>query len=160
FGTRGGRSMATSINGIHEDTGMRSIGELLCVFDRRPNAEPTCNIDWLGRDNFPILDHYGIAPHRKGKIDNPINTTTWRREVRDDYVEKLAIAAAAMNSISVRSDVFCVYFLIHGYLPADVQGLGPSDPMTPSIAKRYMMIVDRSNVIKSSDKPRILLFQE
>ena len=70
------------------------------------------------------------------------------------------VANAMLNSITVRSDVFCVWFVIHGYLPADVEGLGPTDPMIPSVARRYMMIVDRSNVVRQGDKPRILLFNE
>ena len=33
-------------------------------------------------------------------------------------------------------------------------------PMVPSIAKRYVMVVDRSNVVNRGDKPRVLMLKE
>jgi len=81
-------------------------------------------------------------------------------EIVNDYDEQLAIANAVLGSITTRSDIFCVWFVIHGYLPSDCEALGPNDPLVPSIARRYVMVVDRSNVQRPSDKPRILLFQE
>lgn len=71
-----------------------------------------------------------------------------------------AIANAVLNSISVRSDLFCVWFVLHGYSAANVEGLGPEDPMVPTVSRRYVMVVDRSAVVTKGDKPRILMFKE
>ncbi|MGH7131624.1 MAG: hypothetical protein ACREJO_06740 [Phycisphaerales bacterium] len=98
------------------------------------------------------------------------------------YEHKLAVANSVLNTLSTRSDVFCVYFVLNGYLPSDVEGLAAYDtdqqgymnagfvdnaantpvvaPMVPSIQRRFMMIVDRSNVVAAGDKPRILMFEE
>ena len=41
-------------------------------------------------------------------------------ELPGGYQEKLAIINALTNTVSVRSDVFTVYFVIHGYTPDDL----------------------------------------
>ncbi|MBA4027791.1 MAG: hypothetical protein C0475_01355 [Planctomyces sp.] len=86
-----------------------------------------------------------------------------------------AIASAALGTVSVRSDYFVVYFTLEGYRPEDVQTLRwqlnaplptPSaaqslaDPLVPTVSRRYMMVVDRSNVIRRDQAPRILMLQE
>ncbi len=71
-----------------------------------------------------------------------------------------AIADAVLNTVSVRSDTFCVWFVIHGYRREDVEGLRATDPMTPCVARRFVMVVDRSNVITLGQKPRILMLEE
>lgn len=97
-------------------------------------------------------------------------------EVPESQESRLAILDAVMNSVTTRSDVFCVWFVLHGYTRADTEGLDyygsptsfaytPDDevfakPMTPSVSRRFVMVVDRSNVIAAGQKPRILLFQE
>ncbi|MGD9688554.1 MAG: hypothetical protein AB7K52_03675 [Phycisphaerales bacterium] len=78
----------------------------------------------------------------------------------DTLDEKYVVANAALGSVSVRSDVFCVWFVVKGFAPSDVQGLAPEDPMIPSVERRYVMVVDRSNVTKLDDQPRILFVQE
>lgn len=80
--------------------------------------------------------------------------------ISDDFDERLHIAGAALNSISVRSDLYAVWFLLRGYTPDDVNGLQPDEPLIPSIERRFVMVVDRSNVVVRGDKPRILLFRE
>ncbi|HZW06781.1 MAG TPA: hypothetical protein VFF65_06630, partial [Phycisphaerales bacterium] len=90
-----------------------------------------------------------------------------------DYDRKVGIANALMNCISTRSDLFCAYFVVHGYTEADVQGLEPwtgngaapdedryNRPMTPSVQRRYMMVLDRSQCTRPGDKPKVLMFEE
>lgn len=81
-------------------------------------------------------------------------------EIPDSFDEQLLIANAALGSITVRSDVFAVWMLLHGYQRSDTENLGPDDPLVPTIAKRYLMVVDRSNVTRKGQQPRILLFKE
>lgn len=80
--------------------------------------------------------------------------------LRDAPSAAQPILDALAGSANTRSDVFCAWFLVHGYRASDVEGLAPSDPMVPSFAKRYVMVVDRSNVVAAGDRPKILLFQE
>ena len=80
--------------------------------------------------------------------------------VRDDYAEKLLIAQAALGSMTVRSDLFAVWFVVHGYQQSDTEGLGLNDPLKPSVAKRFLMVVDRSNVTRKGEKPRVLFLTE
>lgn len=96
-------------------------------------------------------------------------------EIPDGRDAQLAIAAALMNTTTVRSDVFCVWFVIEGYTRADVEGLNylgsptgvadPTDdsyatPMIPSVSRRYVMVVDRTNVTAPGQRPKILFLQE
>ena len=81
-------------------------------------------------------------------------------DMPNEYKEKLAIANAVVNTTTTRSDYFIAWFLVHGYQQSDVENLAPDDVMTPTIARRFVMVVDRSNVVKRGDKPRVLLFKE
>ena len=78
----------------------------------------------------------------------------------DDYAEKLALASGVLNMVSVRSDYYAVWFVVQGYRESDVANLRPEDPLIPTLQKRYMMVVDRSNVIEPGDKPKIVLLKE
>jgi hypothetical protein len=90
----------------------------------------------------------------------------------DSYEQKLAIANSVLPSVSVRSDVFAVTFVVHGYTPDDVEGLragfsaadasdpAVSAPMNPTVKKRFVMVVDRSNVTAPGQKPRVLMLEE
>lgn len=89
-----------------------------------------------------------------------------------DYDRKIAIANALLNTVSTSSDLYCAYFLVNGYTEGDTQGLEtytgngtPSEDrytraMTPSIQRRYMMVLDRSACVRSGDKPKVLMFEE
>ncbi len=71
-----------------------------------------------------------------------------------------SIASTMLGTASVRSDTFAVWFTMDGYREEDTLGLSPDDPLVPSIRKRYVMVVDRSNVVEKGQAPRILLFRE
>ena len=60
--------------------------------------------------------------------------------------------------MSVRSDYFAVWFIVHGYRESDTEDLGADDPLSPSFAARYLMIVDRSNVTEKGQQPKVLAF--
>lgn len=206
---RDGRFFSTLIDGINEQPGFRSLGEILCSRNRAtpgtPNAifEPSYgmpyNIDYAGYDvitptaratsanvnnSFVGVDgamtyaegeaapaaisgRAGVRPN--GATENvtiPMSATTSNtfnakpNAIGNEQGEKLMIAAGALGSLSVRSDVYAVWFVLHGYQRTDCEGLGPNDPLTPSIARRFMMVVDRSNVVKKGDTPKVLMFKE
>ncbi|MFN9929938.1 MAG: hypothetical protein ACK54T_04585 [bacterium] len=124
-------------------------------------------VGWLQGETTP-----SPAPNRTGKppklyVDPATLANMKPSSVKDGYEENLLVANAMLNAVSVRSDIFCAYFVLHGYQQSDVEGLSrdagaPSaaQPMVPTLKRRYMMVVDRSNVTKTGDKPKILLFQE
>ena len=84
-----------------------------------------------------------------------------RPNVANSYEEQMLIINALADTVSTRSDLYIAWFVVHGYSEGDCQ-LDPrsNTPLVPSIARRYLMIVDRSNVIRRGDKPKILHFQE
>ncbi|MCW5775282.1 MAG: hypothetical protein KIS87_02400 [Phycisphaeraceae bacterium] len=149
-----GRTFATGIPAIREMPGLLTPGELLAVRDTEyPDTAFPHDIDRLGF-NGQSVSHPGLESVRYG------TGGTETDDFADDWAERLVIANAAMSSVSVRSDVFAVWFVLHGYQESDVKGLANDQPMTPSIARRFLMVVDRSNVVRPGDKPRILLFKE
>ena len=99
-----------------------------------------------------------------------------------NYESRLAILAALAETTTLRSDTFCVWFTVEGYTRDDVAGLTggyvtypgiPSPgttagfdvpaiakPMSPTLRRRFVMILDRSNVVRPGDKPKVLSLQE
>lgn len=79
-------------------------------------------------------------------------------QIPDSYDEQLVQLSALLNSVGVRSDYYAVWFVVHGYRESDTVGLSPADPLVPSFAARYLLILDRSNVVKKGDQPRVLAY--
>ena len=71
-----------------------------------------------------------------------------------------AVACGAANTVDVRSDFFAAWFLVRGYREDDVEGLEPGEPMRPTYEKRFLMVLDRSNVTESGELPRVLFIRE
>jgi len=166
-----GRSFWTSIPGLNEHAGFRSIGELANVRFRNP-SDPT-DAAWLA---IPVsIDHMGYD--RETATLRPINNSlegvdsvlyevggppsgAATDELGNEYKEKLTVINAVANSVSTRSDYFAVWFVVHGYQKSDVENMKDEDPLVPSIARRFVMVVDRSGVVRKGDKARIVLFKE
>lgn len=110
------------------------------------------NSSMLGVDSVPY------------HVSNPLGSNPARIQVTDtlenEFKEKLGVLNGFVNTVTTRSDYFIAWFVIHGYQRSDLENLGLNDPLVPSIARRFVMVVDRSNVVKRGDKPRILLFRE
>ncbi|MEM8834665.1 MAG: hypothetical protein AAGD00_02480 [Planctomycetota bacterium] len=85
----------------------------------------------------------------------------------DDVEERLAIFRAISNVVSTRSDVYLAWFVLRGYDPRDVEsvnlsGTGTADAMQdpffePAYESRWLVLYDRSNVRKPTDRPRVLM---
>lgn len=134
-------------------------------------------VEIVAPDPGGVLVYPGLVPNWRRDTDP--TTGAWLKDepaqVPDSLDAKMAIADAVLNTVSVRSDVFCVWFVLEGYSRADVEQLdflgsptfvgSPGDdaitrPMVPTVSRRYVMVVDRSNVTAPGQKPRILLLQE
>lgn len=163
-----GREDATLVRGIRTAPGIKSLGEVMLA-DIAKSSDPTIgqtrdtsnSITALGFDNKAIGSVNGTVV-RNG-IDSGGYKGSGATEVpnglADEYGEKIAIANALMNTTTVRSDVFCIWFLIHGYSPESVL-VEDGRPMVPTFERRYMMILDRSNVQSVGDKPRVVMLKE
>jgi hypothetical protein len=79
-------------------------------------------------------------------------------QIPDSYDEQLVQLNAVLNSMSVRSDYFAVWFIVQGFKESDAEDLEPTDPLEPSFKARYLMILDRSNVTEKGDRPNVLAF--
>jgi hypothetical protein len=160
------RRTMTGIEGLRMTPGFGSVGELLAV--RLDPELETTNVDaWNNLRNL-TMNLYGTDGIAQGIQDNAtvvpqIFDGTGLNSVGntvDDYAEQLALASGVLNMVSVRSDYYAVWFVIQGYRESDVANLRPEDPLVPTLQKRFMMVVDRSNVIEPGDKPRIVLLKE
>ncbi len=79
-------------------------------------------------------------------------------QIPDDYDEQLIQMNLLANSVSTSSDFYAAWMVVHGFTDDDVEGLDEDEPMRPSFRARYLMIVDRSNVVSRNDRPRVLAF--
>ena len=167
-----GRALASQIDAIREETGFLSTGELMCVLERdrddrggsATNRDKKKSLDALGFNN-QTRTFGGENNDRKG-----INSLHFKAtggtldvdEVKNDFAERLQIMAALSNVTTVRSDVFAVWFVVRGYAQEDTENLGPDDPMTPSVERRFVMVIDRSGVsdLRGSNQARVVLFKE
>ncbi len=157
------RSAMTGIDGIRPTPGFGSLGELLAV-RVDPALEVTDPTRWELLKHLSI-QQYGFDNKASGiesdvTIMSQLFGGTVTGTIEDDYAEKISMANSVLNTISVRSDYFAVWFVLHGYQESDVANLRPEDPLVPSIKKRFLMVVDRTNVIEPGDKPNILVFKE
>lgn len=109
--------------------------------------------DRLGWDGDSIDNNAGtVGVSRLDSVDDAGN-------LADEFGERFAVFNASAASLDVRSDVFAVWFVLHGYSAADV-AVGPDDPLLPSVRKRYLLVLDRSNVRRAGDEPRVVMFEE
>ncbi len=185
-GSLDGRSATTQIVAIGEQPGFRSPAALQTVRYRTTAAPATpgtipadweypTNMDFLGFDS-EATNNPGFTPPAgvaygagaSGRIgidsvlyDNPAGGTPPRipSNIPNSYKEQLAMINTVLPSVSTRSDYFIVYFLVHGYQKSDCD-VQADDPLVPSIARRFVMVVDRSKVTRRGDKPEVVLFQE
>ncbi|TVQ62711.1 MAG: hypothetical protein EA378_05125 [Phycisphaerales bacterium] len=162
----------TGSNAVRNTPGLLSTGE---IFNLRATSveqsligtnyiEPH-SIDRLGLHPFleagiqpsPDINQPGVDNLRYGDLG--ANSTGRSDGIDAEHDQRLAIANAALASTSVRSDYYAVWFVLHGYQRADVEGLADDEPLVPSVRRRYLMIIDRSNVTLAGQRPRILDFR-
>ncbi len=160
------RGTFTGIDAVRSTPGFGSLGELLSV---RVNPEFASDSYRWGLLRHLSIDQLGYDERAQGIETGPDGEITILSQIFggdivgetvDDYAEKLAMANSVLNMISVRSDYYAVWFVLQGYKESDVANIRPEDPLIPSIRKRYVMVVDRSNVVEPGDRPRIVMLKE
>ena len=179
YSTQVARTFMGNFAEMGEVPGFRTPGSVLMARAQTPDpATPVSpviaamphNIDFLGRDvdasNAPADSSVlGVTPGLTKNWDTGSNQSVLSTNLAaNDYQEQLAIAGAVVGSTTNRSDVFAVWFIVQGYTKEDVAGLNApamaNVPMVPSVKRRFVMVVDRSNVRQTGDKPKILLMKE
>lgn len=166
-----GRYLATGISdlsgaGGNEWPGLRSVGEVLGVRYRDASGggkDRRVNIDFQGHntDQDSDLGLSSLTYRRMGSIAPGATPGAPTNDgVTNDYAEQTQNAAGVLGAGTTRSDVFACWFVLAGFTPQDVNYVGDSDPLVPSVERRFLMIVDRSNVVRKGDKPRILYYKE
>jgi len=155
-----GRGTAINLIGTTELPGIRSIGELLAIRDF--NAPPEHSIDSLIEEDGDIIVP-GVAgtlyDDGSGVLVGDGILAGGGTTAAIDYDQQFAIANSVFNTISIGSDYYAVWFLIHGYSEEDTK-VDPTDPLVPTVARRFLMVMDRSGVIRRGDAPKIVLFRE
>jgi len=143
-GASNSRELETGINGLREEPGFESIGELAAVINKAstddPFISPQINYD---------MRYYTLGSQRNVDLAGfPDLTTlpTGGDGVADDFEERDLIFARISDLVTVRSDVFTAYILVR---------IGADGPQ-----KRVIAIFDRSNVRSPDDgKMRVLAVQ-
>jgi hypothetical protein len=129
-----GRYNATQIKNISESPGFKSIGELMNVIN--DSGKNKYDIRYCGRDGKPQYKYPDLTFGSMSGTD----------DVQDDLEEEELIFARISDLATVRSDVFTAYILVR---------LGVDGPQ-----KRFMVILDRSDVYSANDKVSIAAFQQ
>lgn len=81
--------------------------------------------------------------------------------IAEDMEEANVLLAGMSNLVTTRSDTFTVHFRVRSFRQNPVTGIwDATDPEYIVDDSRYVMLVDRSNVNKPSDKPRILYLEK
>ncbi|MEO1007600.1 MAG: hypothetical protein AAFX79_03475 [Planctomycetota bacterium] len=162
-----GRFEQNDIEAIREHAGLLSTGEMLAA--HKPSAPGLGTIGgYASPDNIrrmaldgASLDVGGVDAVRYGPNGGVSEAAAaLDDEIVNDYDEQFALFNAVANSTSVRSDYFAVWFVLHGYAREDVEGLRATDPIVPSIARRYLLVLDRTGVTRAGDRPEVVVFKE
>ena len=156
-----GRYRANNVDGVREQPGIHSIGEIGVARNVIP-ANPSNPDDYTKANNIDFAGFRANVAHREGVDSRLYNNVP--SQVKKSYDQKLDALAAISNIVTNRSDLFAVWFVVQGYQRSDVEGLSDDpthpDPMVPSIQRRFFMVIDRSEVVKQGQKPRIVLMRE
>ncbi len=81
-------------------------------------------------------------------------------EVAGDIEESNLLFSGVSNIVTTRSDVFTVYFKVRSFRQNPITGFwDATDRKYILDDSRYVMLVDRSQVNRPTDKPRILYLE-
>lgn len=188
--TRNGASGNGILTGLRGERGFASIGELLLLQrlaqDPSDNVD-SWQIDRSYSIQFAGLDPYRMSEVNvgasgveyantiasrhstdvtNGRLElNPNQTTPALTRVPDrvggDAEDCNLLFNGMSNIVSTRSDVFTVWFRVRAVRQDPTSGVwNATRPDLIADDSRYVMVVDRSNVQRPGDKPRILALRK
>jgi len=159
-----------------EETGFVSIGELLLLTQWRTlgsdpdrfTHEPPDPTNLSLRNQSLTLPGHNIADTDFEPLDPNVYSDfpdTHEYDPADDVTEWMSLVRGLSNNVTVRSDVYVAYISVVGITVSDIEqakedanrfGTGDLEELRPTMDQRYMVVFDRSNVKKPSDRPRVL----
>lgn len=81
--------------------------------------------------------------------------------IAGDQVERNTLLKGIANMVTTRSDIFTVYLKVRSVAQNPVTGgWDATNPETLIDESRYIMVIDRSNVERSGQEPKILMFEK
>ncbi|MCZ6542829.1 MAG: hypothetical protein O6768_04120, partial [Planctomycetota bacterium] len=166
--------------GLRPERGYASIGELMLLAEEANFMTPTPlepNENW--QVNFAALRFAALGTPGAGVESTQISTDVndifidqngdgipqpdefFPDIVATDVEEQNLLFAGISNLITTRSDMFTVYFKIRSFRQNRVTGIwDATDPEYIVDDSRYVMLVDRSEVNRPTDKPKILYLEK
>jgi hypothetical protein len=158
--------------------GFASIGELLLV-NKTANADIISQAtgETLSRDSWSIYYAGSGAPFfgASAQLSTDLQDVYFDQSIPDDVdvvhadsEEYNMLFDGVSNMVSVRSDVFTIYFKIRTFRknPQGITDTGYVGPLWDATDKefiidesRWVMLVDRSQVRRPTDKPKILYLE-
>jgi hypothetical protein len=159
-----GRSQNSNIPAVREEPGVFTLGELMAARQIDPTTATTAldpsNIDFLGQR----VNGNGSRFTRVGTesiLHRDITSGNYSPdELQGEYDQKLIPMQGLLATASTRSDYFICWFIVEGYRKEDTTKLTNADPMVPSIRRRFMMILDRSQCISPGQPAKIRAIKE
>ena len=105
-----------------------------------------------------------MSPHRPPALARALLRLLLPGALHDafagDLEERNLLFAGISNLITTRSDVFTVYFKIRSFRQNPITGVWDATDREYIVDdSRYVMLVDRSQVNRPTDKPRILYLE-
>lgn len=152
---------------IRPERGIASIGEIeyMSLQPTSASLSPLARRSWssgfAGDQPFPnaaqsarvstdTLDRYDI-----------VNNAMAPDYIVGDVEEQRLLFTGISNLVTTRSDTFTVYFKVRTFRQDPVSGLWDATKRENIVDEsRYMMVVDRSEVNRPTDRPKILLFEK
>ncbi len=183
-----GRATLTNIPNFRQrgsrspEFGLTSVGELgaMARWNTTPTVEPVpgslenAGFAYVGANTTV---EKGVPFGRPGVPTSHVfddgGAVTYR--LTDGPEERAALLRALSNVVSTRSDVFIAWFVLRGYDPdviesipvsgnppnlTDVRNAMKDERFRPTVDTRWLVVYDRSNVKRPTDRPKVLLQME
>ncbi|MBU6414072.1 MAG: hypothetical protein KGS45_11425 [Planctomycetes bacterium] len=158
-----GRTVASNVPAIREEPGVFTLGELMAARQVDPTQSNTfrdpSNIDFLGQRDGATGSQFTRVGTESILHKNTSGTYTVDG-LQGEYDQKLIPMQGLLATASTRSDYFICWFIVEGYRKEDTTKLTNADPMVPSIRRRFMMVLDRSQCISPGQPAKIRAIKE
>ncbi|MHC4981474.1 MAG: hypothetical protein ACYTGT_21050, partial [Planctomycetota bacterium] len=165
--------------GIHPERGFATTGELMLLTEQplvAPLGHPdpvqyteSWRIDAAGADPFRFGSNSLMAAESTristdvvgGSDFNAVTPSYGPDKVASDVEEDTLLYKGVSNLVTTRSDVFTVYFKIRSFRQNPTTGVWDATDAEMIVDEsRYVMLVDRSEVDRPNEKPRILYLEK
>jgi hypothetical protein len=161
------------LDGLRPDRGFATPAELM-LLDLEPVSgdaqfKKSWRIDAAGDDPFDLASN-SLMPAESTRISTDVvggsnfdivTPTYGPDKVAGDVEESNLLYTGVSNLVTTRSDVFTVYFKVRSFRQNPATGRwDATDPEMIVDESRFVMLVDRSEVDRPNEKPRILYLEK